>query len=92
MDVVKKSITELRGTVDIDSHLGKGTTFTIRLPLTLAIIDGMVCRIGDERYIIPTLTIIRTLRAKPADIHTAMGKGRCSPLMGKSSQFSEFTN
>ena len=83
MDVVKKEIGELRGNVEIDSELGKGTTFTIRLPLTLAIIDGMVCRIGEERYIIPTLTIIRTLRPQAQQIATAMGKGEMLSLQGE---------
>ena len=83
MDVVKKEISELRGNVEIDSVLGKGTTFTIRLPLTLAIIDGMACRIGEERYIIPTLTIIRTLRPKAEQIATAMGKGEMLSLQGE---------
>ena len=88
MDVVKKEISELRGTVEIDSELGKGTSFTIRLPLTLAIIDGMVCRIGEERYIIPTLTIIRTLRPKPDQMATAMGKGEMLSCRVRSCPFS----
>ena len=53
MDVVRRNIEELRGTVDIDSSLGKGSTFTIRLPLTLAIIDGFLIQSGDTKYIIP---------------------------------------
>jgi len=53
MDVVKRNIEELRGTVEIDSEQGKGSTFTIRLPLTLAIIDGFLIQSGDTKYIIP---------------------------------------
>jgi len=64
MDVVKKSIDNLRGQVEIKSEVGKGTLFTIKLPLTLAIIDGMVVRVGRERYIVPTLSVVRSLRAK----------------------------
>lgn len=53
MDVVKRAIDSLRGTIDIDSQNGKGTTITIRLPLTLAIIDGLQVRVEDEYYVIP---------------------------------------
>lgn len=53
MDVVKRAIDSLRGTIDIDSKPGKGTTITIRLPLTLAIIDGLQVRVEDEYYVIP---------------------------------------
>ena len=53
MDVVKRNIADLRGTIDIDSKLGEGTTFTIRLPLTLAIIDGFLIQAGETKYIIP---------------------------------------
>jgi two-component system chemotaxis sensor kinase CheA len=75
MDVVRKNIEALRGKVEIDSHKGKGTTFFMRLPLTLAIIDGMVVRIGNERYVIPTLAIIQSFQAKPGQIQTVMDKG-----------------
>lgn len=83
MDVVKKTIAELRGQVDIDSTLGKGSTFTIRLPLTLAIIDGMVCAVGGERYIIPTLAITRSLRPQPRQLATALGQGEMLSLHGE---------
>jgi two-component system chemotaxis sensor kinase CheA len=53
MDVVKRAIDSLRGTIDIDSAPGKGTTITVRLPLTLAIIDGLQVRVEDEYYVIP---------------------------------------
>ena len=61
MDVVKKNIEELRGTIDIESEVGVGTTFTIRLPLTLAIIDGFMITITDEPYIIPLEMIIECI-------------------------------
>ena len=53
MDVVRRNIQDLRGVIDIDSTLGVGTTFTIRLPLTLAIIDGFLVQAGDTKYVIP---------------------------------------
>jgi two-component system chemotaxis sensor kinase CheA len=57
MDVVKRSIDSLRGSVDVDSTLGKGTVITVKLPLTLAIIDGLQVRVADEYFVIP-LTMV----------------------------------
>ncbi|MGE5294143.1 MAG: chemotaxis protein CheA, partial [Solirubrobacterales bacterium] len=75
MDVVKKNIESLRGRVDISSVKGKGTTFTIRLPLTLAVIDGQVVRIGDARYIIPINAIVRSLRPTHEQLSTVQNRG-----------------
>ncbi|MDA3960475.1 MAG: chemotaxis protein CheA [Planctomycetota bacterium] len=75
MDVVRRSIQSLRGQVDITSTPGHGTLFTIRLPLTMAVIDGMVVGTGTERYIIPTLSIVSSLRPKPEDISSVTGRG-----------------
>ena len=62
MDVVRRNIENLRGKVEIQSLPGQGTTFTILLPLTLAIIDGLLVGVGGERYIIPTLVRPRVLQ------------------------------
>ena len=62
MDVVRRNIENLRGKVEIQSRPGQGTTFTILLPLTLAIIDGLLVGVGGERYIIPTLSVRRVLQ------------------------------
>lgn len=75
MDVVKRDIEALRGGVDIQTSLGKGCVFSVRLPLTLAIIDGMVVRVGHERYIVPTLSIARTVSPKEGDLAYALGRG-----------------
>lgn len=80
MDVVKKSIEKLRGRVDIESKVGKGSKFSIRLPLTLAIIDGMVVTVGDKRYIVPTITINESIRPSPGQVKTAIGKGEMLTL------------
>ncbi len=83
MDVVKKNIEALRGMVEIRSEKGKGTCFTIRLPLTLAIIQGMVVRANDERYIVPTLSILSTLRLESQEIQSVVGKGEILNLRGE---------
>lgn len=75
MDVVKDGIEKLRGVLDIRSTRGGGTCFTISLPLTLAIIDGMLVRIGKERYVIPTVSIQRSFRPDQKDCFTLKGKG-----------------
>ncbi len=78
MDVVKRNINDLGGVVDVTSTPGKGTTFQIRLPLTLAILDGQVVRVGDQVFIIPLISIVESLQfdgvrtgllAKGADIY-----------------------
>lgn len=61
MDVVKRNIEKLNGRVDIASRPGRGSTFTLRIPLTLAIVDAMLVRVGDGKYMIPTLTIRESL-------------------------------
>lgn len=75
MDVVKKGIEKLRGHVDVRSVAGRGTTVVISLPLTLAIIDGMVVRVGREKYILPTMAIVESFRPKKEDCFTVEGKG-----------------
>ncbi|MBF0112981.1 MAG: chemotaxis protein CheA, partial [Desulfamplus sp.] len=75
MDVVKDGIEKFRGSLDISSEKGKGTCFTISLPLTLAIIDGMLVRIGKEKYVIPTISIQRSFRPDKKDCFTLKGKG-----------------
>jgi len=82
MDVVKRNIEALRGSVDIRSVQGKGTCFTIRLPLTLAIIGGMTVRVAGERYIVPTLSVHATLKPEPETISTVGGKGEVLDLRG----------
>jgi len=68
MDVVKRAIDSLRGTIDIDSKLGKGTTLTIRLPLTLAIIDGLQVRVEDGFYVIPLSLVEECVELARSDV------------------------
>jgi two-component system chemotaxis sensor kinase CheA len=70
MDVVKKNITALGGTVEIESAEGYGMRVSVRLPLTLAIMDGMSVRVADEVYILPLASVIESFQVKPADINT----------------------
>ncbi|MBX3609654.1 MAG: chemotaxis protein CheW [Hydrogenophaga sp.] len=70
MDVVKKNITALGGTVEIDSAEGYGMRVSVRLPLTLAIMDGMSVRVADEVYILPLASVIESFQIKAADINT----------------------
>lgn len=75
MDVVKKNIESLRGQVEIRSEPAMGSVFKMSLPLTLAIIDGMVVRIGSETYVIPTDSIIRSIKPAPGEIASVYQKG-----------------
>jgi two-component system, chemotaxis family, sensor kinase CheA len=71
-DVVKRNIEALRGKVDVRSDPGQGCVFMLRLPLTLAIIDGMIVKVGRDRFIIPIVSIKETLQAKESDITRLM--------------------
>ncbi len=73
MDVVKRGVESLRGSIDISSCLGKGTTIGIKLPLTLAIIDGLLVEIGHEMYVIPQAAVVECLEQTRADIENAHG-------------------
>ncbi len=75
MDVVKRNIEGLGGTVKIKTALGKGTVFTLKLPLTLAIIEGMTVRVGKETYIVPLLSILESIQPKAGAMKTVVGKG-----------------
>ena len=83
MDVVRKTIEKLRGTVEIQSEPGKGTTFTIKLPLTTAIIDGLLILLGKETFIIPTLSVKQLVHPRKEDITTIIGKGEAIMVRGK---------
>lgn len=74
MDVVKRNITSLNGTVEIDSSEGYGMKVSVRLPLTLAIMDGMSVRVGDEVYILPLSSVIESFQVK-ADAISTVGQG-----------------
>ena len=74
MDVVRKNILSLGGNVEVSSIPRKGTTFVIRLPLTMAIVDGMVITIANERYVLPTLNIDESIKPRKENIKGVTGK------------------
>ncbi len=82
MDVVKQNILSLRGTIDIESEVGVGTITRIRLPLTLAIIDGFVVNVGGDAFVIPLNMIVECLELRRDDIETASGRNYLN-LRGK---------
>ena len=83
MDVVRRNIEAMRGRIDIESHPGEGSTFYLRLPLTLAIIDGMIVRVGSHRYVIPTLTIEQSFRPDENSTHRVLHDGEMVEVRGK---------
>ncbi len=83
MDVVKRNITAMGGTVDIRSAAGFGTTISISLPLTLAILDGMSIRSGDEIYILPLSFVVESLQPAPEDVRDIAGRGRVLKVRGE---------
>lgn len=68
MDVVRSNVEALGGRVEIHSTPGEGTTFVMALPLTLAILDGMIVRLGDQRYVLPLGNVIETVRPEPGQV------------------------
>ena len=83
MDVVRKNIESLRGKIDIISTVGEGTVFTIRLPLTLAIIDGQVVKVGDNVFIVPINSIEQSLRPKGNQLSSVMSRGEMVLIRGE---------
>ncbi len=75
MDVVRRNILDLGGSIRVNSRPGKGTSLKISLPLTLAILDGQLVRVGDEIYVISLLSIIETVQLSASDIKTISGEG-----------------
>jgi len=83
MDVVRRSIESLHGRIEISSEVGKGTLFAVYLPLTLAITDGMLVRVGTERYIIPTIDIYMSFQPQAEALSTVIGRGELVMLRGE---------
>ncbi len=82
MDVVKRNIEALGGTVTIKTAEGRGTVFTLKLPLTLAIIEGMTVRVGRETYIVPLLSILESIQPRAEAVKTVVAKGELVNVRG----------
>ncbi|MBM4278789.1 MAG: chemotaxis protein CheA [Deltaproteobacteria bacterium] len=83
LDVVKKAVETLRGRVDVSSEFGKGSTFSVCLPLTMAITDGMLVKVGNQRYILPTINIDMSFRPDAEALSTVAGRGETVIFKGK---------
>lgn len=83
MDVVKRNVQALGGRITVRSKFGQGSQFTLSLPLTLAVVDGMVVSVGTETFIIPLIAIVENLRPRGTDIHRVVGRGDVLALRGE---------
>jgi two-component system chemotaxis sensor kinase CheA len=83
LDVVKRNVEALRGRIEMESEFGAGTTFTLRLPLTLAVTDGMVVAVGAERYLLPTASILTSFRPTREALLSVAGTGELVSLRGE---------
>jgi two-component system chemotaxis sensor kinase CheA len=83
LDVVRRNIERLRGQVSISCKPGKGTLFRISLPLTLAIIDGFIVKVGEERYIIPTLSVRESFRPQPGMVTEIQNRAEVVNVRGR---------
>ena len=93
MDVVKRGIEGLRGTIVVDSELGKGTTITLKIPLTLAIIESLLVKIGPSHFVLPLAAIEECVELSRADVQASHGRnlanvrGRLTPYICLRDQF-----
>jgi two-component system chemotaxis sensor kinase CheA len=82
MDVVRRNIQSLGGRIAIESQAGQGSRFVLSLPLTLAVMDGLVVSVGEETYVVPIASIVESLRPLRADIHPLVGGGEVMAIRG----------
>jgi two-component system chemotaxis sensor kinase CheA len=82
MDVVKRNLEALGGSIAIQSERGRGTTFRVKLPLTLAILDGQTVRVGPETYVLPLVSIVESVRPRSETLSRVFGAGEAIMLRG----------
>jgi two-component system chemotaxis sensor kinase CheA len=83
MDVVKRNVEAMRGRVQLHSEQGKGTTFRLVLPMTLAVIDGLLVSCGPERFILPALGVFETVQVSPSRLHLLGTRGEYVDVRGE---------
>ena len=92
MDVVRRNVEQLNGSIDIESRPGSGTTFRIRLPLTLAILDGMQLQLGDQVFVMPLLSIVESFRLTPEVHRPVLGAGEVVLVRGETMPLVRLSN
>ncbi len=83
MDVVRRNVEELQGSVQVRSSEGQGSTMTVRLPLTLAILDGLLVQVRSEVYVIPLLSVVESISLEPNEIRMLVSAGEVIMLRGE---------
>jgi two-component system chemotaxis sensor kinase CheA len=83
LDVVRRNVERVRGKVEVESVLGRGTVFTIYMPLTLAIIEGLVVAVAGQRFVIPALAVRESFRCLPGQVATVHGRGELVDVRGQ---------
>ena len=83
MDVVRRNIANLGGRIQIHSVAGKGTRFTLVIPLTLAVLDGMLVAVGKEKYILPLASIVESIRPDQRQVRTVTGGSQVVAVRGE---------
>ena len=83
LDVVKRNVEALGGSITVQSERGRGTSFKVKLPLTLAILDGQSVQVGEETYVIPLLSIIESVQPKAESLNTVFGVGEVITIRGQ---------
>lgn len=83
MDVVRRNVEALQGSISIRSQMGKGCRMIVRLPLTLAILDGLLVRVANDSYVIPLLSVVESINQKDRDIKSVLAKGEVITLRGE---------
>lgn len=83
MDVVRRNVEALQGSVSIRSEAGRGSVITVRLPLTLAILDGLLVRLDQEVYVLPLLAVVETISVQQGDVNVLAGGGEVVVVRGE---------